>query len=48
MHTRRCAPVRLPAYSAEFDPVEWNWLALRERTLTVSVFSDYEASLDVC
>ncbi len=38
--------VPLPPYSLELNPVEWVWLYLRERFLSLRVFADYRAIVD--
>jgi transposase len=38
----------LPAYSPELNPVERVWLYLRERFLSLRVFTDYRAIVDAC
>ena len=38
----------LPSYSPELNPVEWVWLYLRERFLSLRVFPDYRAIVDAC
>jgi hypothetical protein len=40
--------VPLPSYSPELNPVEWVWLYLRERFLSLRVFPDYRAIVDAC
>ncbi len=40
--------VPLPSYSPELNPVEWVWLYLRERFLSLRVFPDYRAIVDTC
>ncbi len=40
--------VPLPPYSPELNPVEWVWLYLRERFLSLRVFADYRAIVDAC
>jgi transposase len=38
----------LPSYSPELNPVERVWLYLRERFLSLRVFTDYRAIVDAC
>lgn len=38
----------LPPYSPELNPVEWVWLYLRERFLSLQLFADYNAIVDAC
>jgi DDE superfamily endonuclease len=38
----------LPPYSPELNPVERVWLYLRERFLSLRVFTDYRAIVDAC
>jgi transposase len=38
----------LPPYSPELNPVERVWLHLRERFLSLRVFTDYRAIVDAC
>jgi transposase len=50
---RRAVPgnttlVPLPPYSPELNPVERVWLYLRERFLSLRVFTDYRAIVDAC
>jgi putative transposase len=40
--------VPLPPYSPELNPVERVWLYLRERFLSLRVFTDYRAIVDAC
>lgn len=40
--------VALPPYSPELNPVEWVWLHLRERFLSLQLFVDYNAIVDAC
>jgi transposase len=40
--------VSLPPYSPELNPVEWVWLYLRERYLSVRVCADQNAMIDAC
>ena len=40
--------VSLPPYSPELNPVEWVWLHLRERYLSLRVFADQNAIIDAC
>ena len=40
--------VPLPPYAPELNPVERVWLYLRERFLTLRVFTDYRALVDAC
>jgi transposase len=40
--------VHLPPYSPELNPVERVWLYLRERFLSLRVFTDYRALVDAC
>ena len=40
--------VALPPYSPELNPVEWVWLHLRERFLSLQLFVDHNAIVDAC
>ena len=40
--------VPLPSYSPELSLVEWLWLCLRERHLSLRLLDDYDAIVDAC